>query len=330
MMDFNQTEIRTELEREALARVRHLVSGDATLEDVEDSKRWKQLSPDHMEAFAFASRLWDRLGPAGRNVLERRGETFPSGRPLVKPRVVNRRAMLGGAAALAASTAYVVVRPPYDLWPSLSELTADYRTATGEQKRINFADGASVELNTQTSIALRSATEEPTHIKLINGEAVISTGPILPQALTVVAGDGRISSRSARFNVRYDGRTSCDVTCLDGVVSVERLDAVQTLEAGRRVAYADRGLGASHTIDTDIAASWRNGLLVFRHTPLSEVVAEINRYRPGKIVLMNADLGRRPVNARFRIDNVDEIMTLAERVFGARVRSLPGGIVLLS
>jgi len=113
-------------------------------------------------------------------------------------------------------------------------------------------------------------------------------------------------------------------------VTVERLGTIRTLEARRRVAYIDRGLDTSNVIDPDIAVAWRSGLLVFRHTPLSEVVAEINRYRPGKIVLMNADLGRRSVNARFRVDNVDEIMTLAERVFGATIRTLPGGIVLLS
>lgn len=330
MTDFDHTKVRTDLERAALARVGHLVSGDATLEDIEDIKRWKQLSPDHAEAFSFASQLWNRLGHAGRNVLERRGENLPSGRPLVEPPLLNRRAVLGGAAALAASAAYVAVRPPYDLWPSFSELTADYRTATGERKQVDLADGAWVELNTRTSITLRATSEEAARIELLNGEAVIGTGPKLPQELTVIAGDGYISSRNGRFNVRFDGRASCNVTCLDGVVNVERLGVLQALEAGRYVAYEGRGLGAINTIDREVAASWRNGLLVFRETPLSEVVAEINRYRPGKIVLMNVDIGRRPVNARFRVDNVDEIMTLAQRVFGARVTSLPGGIVLLS
>ena len=63
---------------------------------------------------------------------------------------------------------------------------------------------------------------------------------------------------------------------------------------------------------------------------MAKVVAEINRYRPGKIVLMDARLGERTVNARFRVQNVDEIMTLAQQVFGAKVTSLPGGLVILS
>ena len=34
--------------------------------------------------------------------------------------------------------------------------------------------------------------------------------------------------------------------------------------------------------------------------------------------------------ARFRIDNVDGILTMFQQIFGAKARHLPGGIVLLS
>jgi transmembrane sensor len=40
-------------------------------------------------------------------------------------------------------------------------------------------------------------------------------------------------------------------------------------------------------------------------------------------------LGRELVNGRFRIDHIDEVLNRIEQVFDARMRSLPGGIVLL-
>ena len=68
---------------------------------------------------------------------------------------MSRRALLAGGGALAASVAaYAVMKPPLDLWPSFDELRADYRTATGEQRRVTVAD-VDVRLNTQTSIASR-------------------------------------------------------------------------------------------------------------------------------------------------------------------------------
>ncbi|MCK9915649.1 FecR domain-containing protein [Microbacteriaceae bacterium K1510] len=311
------------LEREALARVRRLISGEATLEDIEDTTRWRALSPAHAEAFAFASRLWDQLGPAGRNVAARRPDTVPLRQPVMR----NRRAIILGGAAAAASVAFVVVRPPLDLWPSLAELSADYRTAPGEQRRVVLPNGAAVELNTRTSISLQFAADHE-RLELITGEATIATGATTSKPLVVVAGDGRADAQNARFNVRYDG-LAAQVTCLEGVVQVARDDTSLMLEARHQIAYANRGLTAPVVIDPAAVTAWREGVLVFHAAPLSDVVAEVNRYRPGKIVLMNADLARKTVNARFRIDNIDEIMTLAQRVFGAKVTSLPGGIVVL-
>lgn len=60
------------------------------------------------------------------------------------------------------------------------------------------ADGTSLELNTQTSIAPRPSNGIGERIELINGEAMINRGMELAQALTVIASDG---SMNARFNV---------------------------------------------------------------------------------------------------------------------------------
>ena len=62
---------------------------------------------------------------------------------------------------------------------------------------------------------------------------------------------------------------------------------------------------------------------------LSEVVAEVNRYRRGSVILTNATLGRERLNARFKIANIDRVISQIEQVFGARTRALPGGIILL-
>jgi transmembrane sensor len=312
------------LQREALAKVRWLVSGEATIADVEDAKQWQAQSAKHAEAFAFASRLWGQLGPAGENVLMRGGERLPAPAQRMAYRP-SRRLVIGGA--LAACAAYAVVRPPLHLWPSMTELTADYRTAVGEQRRVALAGGASMELNTRTSISLRNAGEAGNGIELIDGEALIDTGSASP--FTVIAGNGRVSATGARFNVRYDGTTAC-VTCIDGGIDIQRFGGTQRLAAHQQYTYAEREAGVATAADPVTATAWQDGLLIFQRTPLASVVDEVNRYRPGKIVLMNAQLGQRMVNARFRVQNVDEIMTLAQQVFGAKVTSLPGGLVILS
>ncbi len=65
--------------------------------------------------------------------------------------------MLGGA--IAAAAGYLVIRPPLDMWPSIEELSADYRTGEGEQRKVMLAPDISVELNTQTSPGAAACAE---------------------------------------------------------------------------------------------------------------------------------------------------------------------------
>jgi len=222
----------------------------------------------------------------------------------------------------------MVIDPPMGLWPSWSELVADYRTKPGEQRRLTLADHVSVELNTRTSIALRANGGSGSDIELITGEAVISTTAKMAGLVTVMAGNGRIVAAAARFNVRYYDLSVC-VTCLEGEVRVERLATVLPLSAAQQVVYSDRGIGSASAIDLAAVTAWQQGLVIFRSTPITDVIAEVNRYRPGRVILTNAALGRRQLNARFRIEDIDQVVGQIEQVFGARATTLPGGIVLL-
>ncbi len=313
------------LKRDARRWVTHLVSGDATAADVEALTRWRRQSGAHEQAFAEAAQLWKRLGPGGRAFVEKRGAPVWPGRRAT----VSRRAMLGGAGALAAAAAaYAMVDPPLGLWPSLNELKADYRTATGEQRRLTVADVA-VQMNTQTSIAIPSEAGGMDRVRLIAGEASFAMPAESARPLIVLAGGGRAVASRARFDVRTIGSTVC-VTCVHGEVEVQQGAQATTLGAGRQLSYDDRGLGQILGIDADEATSWQDGFIVFRYTPLSAAVDEINRYRPGRVIVLNWTLGKKVVSGRFRIERIDEVLVWIGRATGARSRSLPGGLVLLS
>jgi transmembrane sensor len=63
---------------------------------------------------------------------------------------------------------------------------------------------------------------------------------------------------------------------------------------------------------------------------MSRVVDEINRYRSGKIVIMNSELGQRRITGTFYLNHLDDFLGQAHSLFDASVRYLPAGIVLLS
>jgi transmembrane sensor len=311
---------------EALDWIVRLGAGEPTVADLEALQRWRDQTPLHEEAFREAARLWRLVGVASKELHETRtaeGTSAAAGRPLP-----TRRMLLAGAAAASVVGCYGLVRPPLDLWPSLRELSADYRTGKGERKTVVLAPEVSLELNTLTSVAVDPAPEA-LRIELISGQAAVSVELPQPRSpLVVLAAGGRITATDARFDARcVNGAVS--VTGLEGSVSVERDGRSVRVAKGEQVAYSANGLASPTPVDVRRAAAWQDGLLIFRDTPLAQVIDEVNRYRPGKIIIANAELGRRVVDGVFRVERLDMLVMQMERLFGVRATKLPGGVVLL-
>lgn len=314
------------LEHEALEWILQLTSGTASEADAKALQHWRDRSPAHAAAFTEALRFRRTLRAAAREFVEDR-QASPGGarsRPRVGP--MTRRAFLGSAIA-ASAAGVMVVRPPFSLWPSLAEMTATYRTGTGEQRHVDLAEGISLELNTQTSIA-HATVKGGSAIELIAGEAEISAAvdPAVP--FTAIAADGSATASQARFNLRHDDAGVC-VTCLEGMTEVSQRHRAVQLQPGQQVTYTADGLGGVAAVDTEVVTAWRDGLLIFHDRPLTQVVDEVNRYRPGKVILTNEALGRLTVNGVFHLDRIGDVIEQFRKL-GVQVTSLPGGIVFLS
>jgi transmembrane sensor len=312
---------RQALKREALDWLSRISLGEASQEDLAALRQWRDSSPAHAAALAQAGRLWRALeAPVASLVRDNKsnGTLRPS-----------RRVFLAGGAAAAAATVggVMIVRPPFDLWPSLAELAADHRTGIGEQQHLVLAESVSVDLNTRTSITVRPADRDP-GIELIAGETEVAVGAAAPKPFIVIAGDGRMMARRATFNVRRLG-PAVDLTCVDGEVTVECEGRTSILKTAQRVSYGRHGLDEIVAADTAVVTAWRDGMIVFRNTPLVSVIDEVNRYRPGRIVLLDAALGQRLVTARFEIKRLDTVMGQLASVFKVPVRTFPGGLVLV-
>jgi transmembrane sensor len=223
----------------------------------------------------------------------------------------------------------MLAHPPLRLWPSWSELRADYRTEPGDQRWITLANQVSIELNTRTSVAVRSAEGQVQGIELISGEAAIATGQEAATRFVAVAGNGRaIGAAGARFNLLNEDQAVC-VTCIEGQVGVEHGGLARALRGGQQVRYSDGSMSETAFIDPAVVTAWQNGIVIFQSTPVSQVIAEVNRYRSGRVILVNKTLGGRLFNARLRIENIDRVINQIAEVFDARVTKFPAGVVLL-
>ncbi|WP_458130326.1 FecR family protein [Pseudomonas sp. Z2-11] len=285
-----------------------LTSGRATVADARALRQWCGQSAEHAQAFEQAKTLWHGLRPAAEAAHG--------------PRHFGRRALLGGA--LAASVGFLLIRATVP--GGVSGLAADYVTEVGEQRRVELGDGVSLELNTQTRLSRLTLAEGGQGLELLAGEVEVSGGTA---TINVQAGAGWISAARARFNLRYIDQSVC-ATCLEGVVQVQVQGREFRLEPGMQLTYDTRQVGSPQAADISAAVAWREQVLVFNDATLASVIDEINRYRPGMLLLLNRELGLRKVQARFRLDQLAGVALLIRDAYGAKCTELPGGVVVLS
>lgn len=283
-----------------------LTSGRATVADAQALRQWCAQSPEHARAFEQAKGLWQQLQPAARHIQA--------------PRHLGRRAFLGGA--IAASAAFFLVRATVP--GGFSGLGADYVTEVGEQRRIDLAEGVSLELNTQTRINRRDGERQ---LELLSGEVEVRTSALAP--FKVKAGAGWLSASEARYNLRNTDQNVC-VTCLEGTLQADVQGRRILVGPGRQLTWNSERVGTPQAADTASVIAWRQQILVFNDATLSSVIDEINRYRPGMLLLLNRELGKRKVQARFSLDQLPGVALLIRDAYGVKCTELPGGVVVLS
>lgn len=311
---------------EARAWVRVLSMGQPTAECLDAFTQWHAQSRGHAQRWHQATREWEILG---RVLHAAPADPEPGTRGLRAPLPrLTRRGFLGAAIAGATALgALVIARPPLGLWPSWQVLRADFRTATGERRRIGLGEGAYVELNTQTSLSLRTDASGVL-IALFAGEIAVDNGRAIP--LRIRAGGGWVDVGQGGVALRtLEGRRVV-VRATEGTARVFHSQREVSLVAGQQVSYGSSGMDAVRRVTSGTSDdAWRRGMVVFQDTPLAEAVAEINRYRPGRVLLMDSALGRQRISGRFRVDALDRAIILIEQLYRARVRRL-GDVVILS
>jgi transmembrane sensor len=308
----------TPIQVEGLDWLALMASGRATADDVAALRRWKAQSEQHVRALAEAVHL--------RQLMQsRKTQEVHSFAPATRYRAT-RRMILGGAAAAVAS--YAVIRPPLGLWPSWAELSSDFSTKVGERRNVVLAKGVSMLMNTQSSAALRPQGNQP-GIELIAGEIAMTTSLAPGEQYVVYAGNGKITARRADFNLRMESGTVC-VTCTDGDLDISVGDSSRRLAARQQLIFGSSGIGKSVSVDPSIVAAWRSGQLVFHDVSLGTIVGEINRYRPGRIVILSRDLAARKFNCVIHVDHIENMVSYLQMLSNASAARLPGGIVLLS
>lgn len=309
--------------REAAQWLMQLHSGQATEAQRQAWTRWRAADPAHELAWQRAEQLSAKLEllppAASRQVLDR-------------PRP-GRRAAVGTLGLLATAVpGGLLAWRGWDAWGPA--WTASHRTAAGERRSVDLADGTRLVLNTATAVDVLFHDGAPGERLLVlhHGEILVETGPdggrgAAPHRPFVVqTRHGRIRALGTRFVVRQlsdaaePARTL--VTVHQGAVAIapagtagQQPEAI--VRAGEQTQF-DSGRVDAVAVAGRHAAAWVQGLLFASDQPLGAFIAELARYRSGVLRCAPQVAGLR-ISGAFRLDDTDAILAALPATLPVRV-----------
>lgn len=309
-------------EAQARAWLMRLKSGEATRRDLAALARWRASSADHERSYQSEVRMWQALGPAlapGPTRARTSASATPQ-RPLFGS--VSRRWVLGGATGLAASAVAGIALVGINPAPAGA---AVFETDKGERRHVRLAAGLDMEINTDSRLYFWA--DGTPRLTLDRGEAMITVAYGDHRQLVARANEVEITARQARFILRDDaGMTK--IACLDGSVAVRAEGRDYALVKDRSLVLGGASVRPVEASANASETAWPNGLFVFKDRPAGEVVAELNRYRPGRVFLPG-DRADVRITGVIHLDRVDLAVEHIARSLGMKVVNLPGGLALL-
>ncbi|KPW57365.1 Sigma factor regulatory protein FecR/PupR family [Pseudomonas syringae pv. broussonetiae] len=268
----NKSDISLGVAQQAVGWLLEMQEGTLDARRQQAWQLWLNGNAEHQRAWAHMQRVNQRLS----------GLSSPLAHAALNaPKSASRRHALKLLLLLGAgSAAGWSLREQIALQP----LLADYNSGVGEQRKVALSDGSQVQLNTASAVDVRFDAQQRL-IKLLQGEILISaSADSRPLSLLSTEGTVRASTGASRFNLRQlDGRTQLAVFA--GALEIAPLGRSGPglmLRASQQATFSRDAWDSVKPIDAGSGA-WADGMLVASRMKLSDFLAELGRYRRGRL-----------------------------------------------
>ncbi len=317
MMDKQSHRIAEQAAEYFAGRLRATTAQDA------EREAWLQADPRHAQAFDEMQRLWQRTGglAAHDNLQALKAADLAAmrrGKRWFRP-----ARMLAVAATLAVAVVggylFMQLQAPA---PPMS-----YATELGERRSETLPDGTEIVLNTASQLQARYS-RRLREVELQHGEAQFEVAHDAGRPFVVRIGNDTVTALGTRFQVRRNAQ-DFTVTLLQGEVAVESPQGRWLLQPYQQAELSAGGAIAVRTVDPKEATGWLDGWLRFRGVPLSDVVAEANRYSERKLRLGDPALAGLELSGNYHAGDNASIALGAQMILPVRVDDSGADIVLL-
>lgn len=290
-------------------------------------QRWLSRDVRRARAYDQACRLWGALDKPAKQAAAEHDDVVAE-----PPKTPIARSSKRAARKIACAVATAVCVVAWSWWyrGGLDDLRADYITAPGVHQQYVLKDGTMIDLNTDTAVAV-DMKDGHRSVHIFRGEAYFTVTHNASAPFTVWTANGRVVDVGTAFNVRIKGSRTI-VSLVEGNVGVSAgADASSNanLRPHEEVVVDGAHLGTPTTFDVSPTTAWRKGQMVFYQTSLRDVVAELNRYQGGRIVILGGRLRHLPVTGVFSTDDPTEAIHVIEATLGVSEFRLADALIIL-
>lgn len=190
--------------------------------------------------------------------------------------------------------------------------TADLRTGTGEWRSYTLQDGSTIALDSGSAVNLHFDRQRR-EVELVQGAIRVVVAKDAARPFVVDTPQGEMRALGTRFMVER-GEQATTLSMLESKVAVRTAtDAAHAVvvQAGQRVRITAAAVSPLEPIDANGADyAWQHHKLAVEDRPLSEVLAQLNRYRAGRLSYDAQQLAGIRVSAVLPLDDTDRALQL--------------------
>ncbi|MDD4777243.1 MAG: FecR domain-containing protein, partial [Fermentimonas sp.] len=158
---------------------------------------------------------------------------------------------------------------------NLNKLVVPY----GKRTKLTLSDGTEVWLNSGTQLDFPTEFKDKSREIFVAGEIFINVATNYKKPFIVHAGNMIVNVTGTSFNITaYKDELSKTVVLVNGKVNIETDNKYYTeLRPNEKIVITEESV-TREFVETSEYISWKDGLLEFNSTPMSEVLKKIGRY----------------------------------------------------
>lgn len=206
-------------------------------------------------------------------------------------------------------------------------------TPKGRKFRMNLNDGSFVHMNSVSTIIYPNRFADNNREIEIQGEAYFDIHRDENRPFIIKVKEYSVEVLGTSFNIEaYEDEDDFSVTVESGTVKVNlgnKGEGSTILEKGQKLVYNPiTNVTEIFDVKSDVAISWRQGILRFDSTPLGKVEKTIERWYGIDLVINNSDLYKKTITGTHLNENLKSVIETLTFATGSEYKVRNNSIVI--